>query len=169
MELLTQPIQFLKGVGPARAEMLEKLSLRNAADVLFFFPRSYQDFTQLHTLGEMANEQLANVVGVVDDVDQQIGQSGVHICYVLIKQEDKYLRAVWFNQQFLMRKFWPGQKVMLQGKAKWQGGRFQMNHPKVTWLDTENSGQQQQCLMPVYKLTDGINQKQMRKLSLIHI
>ena len=169
MELLTQPIQFLKGVGPARAEMLEKLSLRNAADVLFFFPRSYQDFTQLHTLGEMANEQLANeqlanVVGVVDDVDQQIGQSGVHICYVLIKQEDKYLRAVWFNQQFLMRKFWPGQKVMLQGKAKWQGGRFQMNHPKVTWLDTENSGQQQQCLMPVYKLTDGINQKQMRKI-----
>ena len=164
MELLTQPIQFLKGVGPARVEMLEKLNLRNAADVLFFFPRNYQDFTQLHTLGEMANEQLANVVGVVDDVDQQIGQSGVHICYVLIKQEDKYLRAVWFNQQFLMRKFWPGQKVMLQGKAKWQGGRFQMNHPKVTWLDTEDSGQQQQCLMPVYKLTDGINQKQMRKI-----
>jgi len=39
-----------------------------------------------------------------------------------------------------------------------------MNHPKVTWLETDEAADQQQCLMPVYKLTDGINQKQMRKI-----
>ena len=164
MEKLTQPIQFVKGVGPARAQILEKLHLRNAADILFFFPRSYQDFTQLHSLSEMANEQLANVVGVVDDVDQHVSASGAHICYVLIKQDNKYLRAVWFNQSFLMRKFFPGQRVMLQGKAKWQGGRFQMNHPKATWLDSDDAIAQQQCLLPVYGLTDGVSQKQMRQI-----
>jgi ATP-dependent DNA helicase RecG len=163
-ELLTQPVQFLKGVGPARAELLEKLNLRNAADVLFFFPRSYQDFTQLHNVDELANEQLANVVGTVVDVDQHTAQSGAHICYVLIQQGKHYLRGVWFNQSFLLKKFWPGQQVMLQGKVKFQGGRFQMSHPKTTWIDSEQDLQQHQCLLPVYKLTDGISQKQIRNI-----
>jgi ATP-dependent DNA helicase RecG len=146
-ELLTQPVQFLKGVGPARAELLEKLNLRNAADVLFFFPRSYQDFTSLHNINELANEQLANVVGTVVDVDQHTAQSGAHICYVLIQQGKHYLRGVWFNQSFLLKKFWPGQQVMLQGKAKFQGGRFQMNHPKTTWIDSDQSLEQHQQLL----------------------
>lgn len=163
-ELLTQPVQFLKGVGPARAEVLEKLNLRNAADVLFFFPRSYQDFTQLHNISDLANEQLANVVGTIVDVDQHTAQSGAHICYVLIQQGNQYLRGVWFNQAFLLKKFWPGQKVMLQGKAKFQGGRFQMSHPKTTWIDSDQDLQQHQCLLPVYKLAEGISQKQIRNI-----
>lgn len=164
IERLTQPVQFLKGVGPARAELLEKLNLRNAADILFFFPRSYQDFTQLHAIGGLANEQLANVVGVVVDVDQHTAQSGAHICYVLIQQDKQYLRGVWFNQPFLLKKFWPGQQVMLQGKVKFQGGRFQMSHPKTTWIESDEALQEQQCLLPVYKLTDGISQKQIRNI-----
>ncbi len=163
-ELLTQPVQFLKGVGPARAELLEKLNLRNAADVLFFFPRSYQDFTQLHQINELANEQLANVVGIVVDVDQHTAQSGAHICYVLIQQGNQYLRGMWFNQSFLLKKFWPGQQVMFQGKAKFQGGRFQMSHPKTTWIQSDEALQDHQCLLPVYKLTDGISQKQIRSV-----
>ena len=163
-ELLTQPVQFLKGVGPAKAELLEKLNLRNAADILFFFPRSYQDFTQLHNISELANEQLANVVGVVVDVDQHTAQSGAHISYVLIQQGNHYLRGTWFNQRFLLKKFWPGQQVMLQGKAKFQGGRFQMSHPKTTWIESDEALQEHQCLLPVYKLTDGISQKQIRSI-----
>lgn len=164
MEKLVEPIQFLKGVGPARAMLLEKLHLRTAADVLFFFPRSYQDFTTLHQVGDLANEQLANIVGVVDDVDSHVTQSGTHMCYVLIRQGDKFVRAVWFNQSFLMKRFRIGQRVMFSGKAKWQGGRFQMNHPKTTWLDSDDALEQQQCLMPVYRLTDGVSQKQMRAI-----
>ena len=163
-ELLTQPVQFLKGVGPAKAELLEKLNLRNAADVLFFFPRSYQDFTVLHNINELANEQLANIVGVVTDVDQHTTQSGAHICYVLIQQDKHYLRGVWFNQPFQLKRFWPGQQVMLQGKAKFQGGRFQMSHPKTTWIDSDQSLEEHQKLLPVYKLTDGISQKQIRSI-----
>lgn len=127
---LTQPVQFLKGVGPQRAELLEKLGIRTAADLLFFFPRDYQDFTELHQITELANEQLANLVGIVDDIDQVVTASGKHILYVLVKQEQQYVRAVWFNQSFLSQKFQIGQRVLLRGKAKLTGGRFQMNHPR---------------------------------------
>ncbi len=45
-ELLATPVQFLKGVGPDRAKLMERLGLRTAADVLFNFPRDYQDLTR---------------------------------------------------------------------------------------------------------------------------
>jgi ATP-dependent DNA helicase RecG len=161
---LTQPVQFIKGVGPQRAELLEKLGVRTAADLLFFFPRDYQDFTELHNITELASEQLANLVGVVDDIDQMVTTTGKHILYVLVKQNQQYVRAVWFNQSFLCQKFQLGQRVLLRGKAKLAGGRFQMTHPRVTWLDNEQAAEKEQRLMPVYPLTDGINQRQMREL-----
>lgn len=171
IEQLTQPVQFLKGVGPHRAQLLEKLGLRTAADLLFFFPRSYQDFTTLHQIVDLESEQLASIVGVVEDVDQVISGNGKHILYVLLKQGNQqqgnqHLRAVWFNQSFLMRKFQIGQRVMLRGKAKITGGRFQMTHPKTTWLDANQNVEDEKQLSPIYRLTDGINQRQMREIVL---
>ena len=143
---LTQPVQFIKGVGPQRAELLEKLGIRTAADLLFFFPRDYQDFTELHQIIELANDQLANLVGIVDDIDQMVTASGKHILYVLVKQDKQFVRAVWFNQSFLTQKFQLGQRVLLRGKAKLSGGRFQMNHPRVTWLDSEQTAEKERRL-----------------------
>ena len=164
VQRLTQPLQFIKGVGPARAETLRKLGLFTAADVLFFFPRSYQDFTKLHSIDELENEQLATIVGTVDDIDQHKTQTGTNITYVLIRQENQFLRAVWFNQPYMIKRFRKGQRVMLQGKTKMQGGRHQMSHPKVTFLEESEELKENQRLLPVYKLTDGINQKQMRNI-----
>ena len=164
IQQLTQSLQFMRGVGPARAELLAKLGLHTVADVLFFFPRSYQDFTQQHDIADLQPEQLANVVGVVDDIDQIDTQSGRNIVYVLIRQGNQFLRGTWFNQPFMLRRFAVGQQVMFQGKTKLQGGRQQMTHPKVTWIDDDAALEQQRQLVPVYRLTDGINQPQMRRL-----
>jgi len=161
---LTQPVQFLPGVGPNRAALLEKLGVRTAADLLFLFPRTYQDFTQLHRITELANDQLATIVGVVDDLDQMVSGNGKHVLYVLLKQDQQYLRAVWFGQSFLLQKFQIGQRVMFRGKAKLIGGRFQMNHPQVTWLDGQQAAEQAQRLHPVYPLTDGLNQRQVGEI-----
>jgi ATP-dependent DNA helicase RecG len=164
IEQLTQQVQFLKGVGPRRAQILEKLGLRNAADLLFFFPRSYEDFTQLHKIVDLESEQLANIVGVVADIDHVIAGNGKHILYVLVKQDSHHIRAVWFNQAFMMNKFQTGQRVMLRGKAKMSGGRFQMTHPKTTWLDATQNVEDQTQLSPIYRLTEGINQRQIRQI-----
>ena len=52
-ELLRTQVQYLKGVGPQRAELLAKLELHYAADVLFFFPRAYQDMSELREMGSL--------------------------------------------------------------------------------------------------------------------
>ena len=161
---LSQPVQFLKGVGPDRAALLEKLGLRTAADLLFYFPRTYQDFTELHQVAELEDNQDANIVGRVTDVDQMITGNGTHILYVLIQQHRQYLRATWFNQPYMLQKFRFDQRVLVRGKAKLKGGRFQMNHPKVIWLDSDQDVESHSQLSPIYPLTEGINQRQMRNM-----
>ena len=105
---LTQPTQFLKGVGPQRAELLEKLGLRTAADLLFFFPTRYEDFTDQVSIADLEVGQSAQVVGVVDDIDET-KKDNQHILYVLLKQGQGtgvagtgYLRGIWFNQDCLL-------------------------------------------------------------------
>ena len=159
---LTQPIQFIKGVGPERAQVLEKLHLRTAADLLFFFPRSYEDFTQLHKIVELENEQLASLLGTVFDVNVRMASNGRQILTVTLQQEDQYFKAIWFGQAYMAKRFSVGQRVLVRGKAKLNAGRFQVNHPKVTWVDDDVSVEENSQLLPVYRLTDGINQPQMR-------
>lgn len=161
---LTQPVQFLSGVGPHRAVLLEKLGLRTAADLLFFFPRTYDDFTQLDQINSLETDQAANVMGVVADIDQTISGSGKHILYILIRQGNQFLRAIWFNQSFMLKRFQAGQRVVFRGKVKLSGGRFQMSHPKVVWLDTDQSEGGATGLSPIYRLTDGISQRQIRSI-----
>lgn len=161
---LSQPLQFVKGVGPNRAVLLEKLGLRTAADLLFYFPRSYQDFTKLDRIADLEASQDANILGTVCDIDQMVSGNGTHILYVLIAQERTFLRGVWFNQPYMTQKFNIGQRVLFRGRAKLSGGRFQMNHPNVTWLDSDQNVEDHVQLTPIYALTDGISQRQMRTI-----
>ena len=162
---LVEPVQFVRGVGQHRAQLLEKLGIRTASDLLFHFPRKYEDFTQQHQIHSIQIGQVAQVIGVVEDIDE-VRKNGRHILYVLIKQDQCFLRGIWFNQDFMLRKFRFGQTVQLIGKVAERGGRLQMTHPAVTWIDdpekVENAG-----LLPVYSLTEGISQQQMRKMTAV--
>jgi ATP-dependent DNA helicase RecG len=160
---LTQPVQFIKGVGPHKAKWLEKLGLKTAADVLFFFPRKYQDFRELTPIGDLESDQNASVLVEVAEVEAIISSTGKPILYVLFKDETGFIRGIWFGQSFLKDRFALKQRVLLRGKAVERGLRFQMTHPKVTWVESGQEVSQGQ-LLPVYKLTEGANQRQIRDI-----
>ena len=160
---LTQPIHAIKSVGPARAILLEKLGLRITADILFFFPRRYEDFTSQSTIEELQVGELASVIGTVTDVDEKKSGGNRHVLGVLIQQGEEYLRGIWFNQEYLTAKFQIGQRVQFRGKVDLRGMRMQITHPKVNWINNAEEVPEEQ-LLPVYRLTEGVNQHQMRKM-----
>src|SRR5208283_2013097 len=162
-EQLATPVQFLKGVGPQRAEALQRLDLQTARDVLFFFPRTYQDMTDLREVQQLEEDRLQSVCGVVEDMELRGSQPGRCVLGVLIRSGNGHLRGLWFNQPFMEEKFKIGQRVMFAGKAKLQGLVWQMSHPKVDWLGEENE-QPRGRILPVYPLTEGMQQWQMRKI-----
>jgi ATP-dependent DNA helicase RecG len=162
-ELLATQVQFLKGVGPQRAEMLQRLDLATARDVLFLFPRTYQDMTDLREVNQLEEDKLQSVCGIVEEFELRGSQPGKCVLGVLIRSAAGHLRGLWFNQPFMQEKFKVGQRVLFAGKPKLQGLVWQMSHPKVDWLGDENETPQGRIL-PVYPLTEGIQQWQMRKI-----
>jgi ATP-dependent DNA helicase RecG len=163
-ERLATPIQFMKGVGPSRAELLEKLGMATARDVLFNFPRDYQDLAPAQEIANLKHDLLASVAGVVEDVEQRPNREGKTTLGVLLKQGDQYLRGMWFNQPFMREKFKIGERMLFIGAPRLSGMRWQMNHPRIEILgddETPPAGE----LLPVYSLTEGLSQIQMRKIA----
>lgn len=162
-EALATPVQFLKGVGPQRQPLLERLELFYARDILFFFPRSYQDMSELREISQLEERQPASVCGIIEEVDLRGTGPGRSVLGVLIRCGSQYLRALWFNQPYMREKMQEGRRVLVSGDPKLQGVRWEMVHPRVEFLSDDEdvpSGK----ILPVYSLTEGINQTQMRRV-----
>jgi ATP-dependent DNA helicase RecG len=160
---LATPVTYIKGVGPARGELLERLGLQTAGDMLFFFPRDYQDLTDMRSIADLEEDNLLSVRGVVEEVDMRSTGVGRSMLGVLIRQDRLFLRALWFNQPFMREKFTRGQDVIVSGKAKMNGGRWEMAHPLVQWIDPDEDVPAGQML-PIYSLTEGLKQWHLRTL-----
>ena len=160
---LTKPVQFLKGVGPKRANLLKRLNLHIARDLLFHFPRDYQDVSELCTVEQLEENQPVSVCGYVEEVELRNTGLGRSILGVLVRQGAQFLRAVWFNQPYMRQRFTKGQRVLLSGKARLNEGRWEMAHPHV-----ESLGRNQEVsagrILSIYPLTDGLNQGQLRRI-----
>jgi ATP-dependent DNA helicase RecG len=160
---LLLPVQFLKGVGPERAALLQRLRLETARDVLFFFPRDYQDLTDVRPIAELHESDVVSVRGVVEEIDSRRLGGGKTMFGVLIRQGEQCLRGVWFNQSYLLGRFAVGQHVVLSGKVRTRGYTPEIAHPKVQWLEGEDA-EAKGRLLPVYPLTSGLNQGQLRRV-----
>src|SRR3954468_18037754 len=95
-ELLATPVEFVRGVGPQRAGLLAKLDIRTAADLIFFFPRDYEDLSDHRKISELDEDNVQTVRGEVVEIDGRSSGFGKSIVGVLVKQGNEFLRALWF-------------------------------------------------------------------------
>lgn len=160
---LQTPVQYLKGVGPQRAELLGRLGLRTAADVLFYFPRDYQDLSDLTSVPQLQDKELVRIRGVVAEIDWRPLPEGRSMLGVLLSCQGGCVRLIWFNQPYLRDRFVVGEELVASGKVRQRGLVWELAHPEVQTLeaDTELYG----GLLPVYPLTEGLNQKQLRQIT----
>ncbi len=161
--MLATPVEFVRGVGPQRAELLHRLDIRTASDLIFFFPRDYEDLTDYRDVADLDEENIQTIRGQVVEIDGRSSGFGKSVVGVLVRQGNLYLRALWFNQPFMREKFAEGQQVLFSGKPRFKGGRWEMAHPRVTWLDGPED-QPEMRLLPLYPLTEGLSQYQVRKM-----
>jgi ATP-dependent DNA helicase RecG len=184
---LLSPVQYLQGVGPARAERLEKLGIRKISDLLFFFPRDYEDFTHVVRICELEEGQIATTVCTVDDVGHRSSANLKSIVTIIFRDGSGHIRATWFNQPFMKDQFAIGDRVVVSGKPRRVPLNWEMSHPRVLKIgraadatarligverteqiecpeQIERSVQDAVGVLPVYRLTDRINQRQMRQM-----
>ncbi len=162
-EVLATSVEFVRGVGPERAAMLRRIDVRSVGELIFLFPRDYQDLSDRRAIAELDEDGIQTVRGEVVEVDARSSGFGKSQVGVLVRQGNDYLRAIWFNQPFMRDKFRAGQHVLFSAQPRLRGGRWEMAHPRVTWLDGAED-EPEMRLLPLYPLTEGLTQYQMRRM-----
>ncbi|MBI4666278.1 MAG: ATP-dependent DNA helicase RecG [Nitrospinae bacterium] len=172
---LNSPVQYLKGVGPRRAELLKKLGMETVRDLLFYFPQRYEDRANIKTISQIVVDELATVRGVVKSAAAtQMARSRKKVFEVAFADKTGVLRGTWFKfpEQAYVKRFAIGSEWIISGKVtlnRFRGSKV-MVHPDTEELDADNgeTGGANSLnlgrITPVYGLTEGFSQKALRQV-----
>jgi ATP-dependent DNA helicase RecG len=157
---LRQSPQYLKGVGPARYEQLRRLGLETVGDLLWHFPRAYEDLTDVRPIASLSAAAVQTAHGEVVELEGRQLADGRCLVSVVLSDGRDCLEGVWFNQPFAAQRFRYGQRVAFSGKPRWYRDHWQMTSPRVQILDaTTLPGTP--GIVPVYPLTEDLRAEQL--------
>src|SRR5574341_2438424 len=162
---LHTPVRSLRGIGPSRAECLERLGVRTVGDALLLIPRRYEDRRALLPTGRLRLGEFHAVAGLVKAVGTGRTRRGVPYCEVMVEDGTGTLLARWYRQPYLARTFRRGQRLILAGRVSPYPPREMVN-PEHEILDTEDPaevGYHTGRIVPIYPLTAGLGQRFLRR------
>jgi ATP-dependent DNA helicase RecG len=160
---LNASLTVLAGVGPKHAVMLTRIGLNTLGDMLYNFPRRYDDYSQLKPIRDVFYGQQVTVIGEVTLLNSRPLRGGkMTITEVVINDGTAGLRLSWFNQPWLANRMKVGDAISVSGKVEQYLGRLVMNSPDWEPVEVENLHTNR--IVPVYPLTANVNQQWLRKL-----
>jgi ATP-dependent DNA helicase RecG len=126
---LDTPVQFIKGVGPARGLLFASLGVTTLSDLLEYFPRDYQWLPPLEKTSRMQEGRETAILGLVESIDYQPYRRPA-IFEAILADETGFCRVVWFNGGYLRGQIIPGQALLVWGKAARYKHQMQLSNPK---------------------------------------
>ena len=166
---LDTPIQFIKGVGPKRAKVLESLNIFTIKDLLYYFPRKYLDRTSLSTIGSISEGDEVNLVGRVKSVNLRRMKKGNFVT-ANVADHTGSIRLMWFNAaDYIHQSLKVGDLLTIHGKVAAYKGSPQIVHPEYDKLNANEISLTTGFIIPVYPLTDdlkksGLDNRNLRKI-----
>lgn len=176
---LDDSIQFLKHVGPARAEDFGRLGIASVRDLIFTFPRDLTDRSRFTSIAAAPEDQdvtikvspLSVTERTIRKRPQWLGTTGRKPPSSITTAEftdesGAILEAIWFNQPWLKDKL-ANQSVLIHGKGHWRGSRLRMEHPLyevVSNDDAQSTSLNIGRIVPIYPCTGSLNQTIWRRV-----
>lgn len=163
---LDDPIQFIKGVGPRKAVLLEKLRLTSIEDCLYFLPFRFEDRTQVKKISQAVSGEYVTLTGEVLNAGTIFMGRRKRVFEVIVQDETGVVRAKWFrfNETYMKAKFQTGQKIILSGKpSNNKRSGLEIIHPDTEQVSGDNASSLEiGKIVPVYHVTDGLHLKSMQ-------
>ena len=153
---LKTPVQFLRRVGPERAALLQRMRIHTVEDLLYYMPRDVLDLTDVSEPKDISAGEMHTVCGTVVDIDGKDISGRRTMSAVLLDCRGQFIRGVWFNQSWVLKRFHHGEVVLFSGKPKWSARRWEFAHPKVQTLEASTGDEASGGIHPKYGLTDGL-------------
>ena len=164
MPAITDSVQFVKGIGPKKVKLFEKLHISTLQDALETYPRDYEDRTQITRIADIADEDryaVRAILGTEPKVSRL--RKGMTLVKCMIFDESGSLGVTWFNQPYITAQLRVGQEYLFYGRVQGCGRARQMISPQAEKVaeNDRNPGR----IVPVYPLTAGLTQRDMARVT----
>ncbi|RLB73056.1 MAG: DNA helicase RecG [Deltaproteobacteria bacterium] len=172
---LDKKLDTLHGVGPRMVPKLQKLGLTTIEDALYHLPIRYEDRRQFKTINQLIDNQQEVFVGTVLASGETVTTRSRRSIYeVIVGDGSGKIALKWFRYRkpWLQKRFPVGQKAVFIGEVKRFAAIREVHHPDSELLNSDQDLQQLMSsdplnfgrILPVYSLTEGLTQKQARKI-----
>lgn len=157
---LQSEITKIKGVGPETTKKFEKLGVFTVYDLLTFWPRRYDDYSEVLPILKI-EPGAVTVKGTVESIKTKRVRRGMHITEAVIRDESSAVRVVWFNQPYREKYFKPGVEYYFSGLYDYSFNRYVLQSPSVEEAKdfTKNTAR----IVPIYAQTKGLDSKEIRR------
>ncbi len=156
----------IKGLGKVTADKFRKLGVRTLYDLLYFFPRAYEDRTNSKDIGNILADEFAVVKGTVVSLKNQYIKAGRIMFRAMLGDNTGILELVWFNNKFIKNNINIGDELLVYGKVK-KTAKAQMINPEYRKIHKEVKikGENKEQIMPIYPSTSSLRQDIIRKIT----
>lgn len=158
---LEKPITVIKGIGPKKAEKFNKMGIHCVKELLYSFPRNYEDRRNVKPICQVLNDQPILILGRVSKITKsKFVRNRKQILSLSVEDDSGKMDIIFFNASYYLKSFVIGKIYYFYGKATLSYGKKQMVHPDFSLAENE----EMKGLMPVYPLTEGMTQNERRKI-----
>ncbi|MBQ9599446.1 MAG: ATP-dependent DNA helicase RecG [Clostridia bacterium] len=154
---MSKDIRYLKGVGEKRAELFNKKGINTVEDLLYYFPRSHEDRSEMKEIADCAEgETVCISVTVFSPVKDVRVRRNLLVSTMIVSDTTGALNVVWYNNKYVKGQFFTGDEYILYGKITRNRGKMEMINPVY-----EKKGKERFTgkIVPLYPLTEGLTQK----------
>ena len=161
MDLFQMPISNLSGVSNARLMYFQKLGIFSVGDLLYCFPKSYENRMNQKYIAELSDEETATVTVRILEVSSRRVRQNLTLISVMAEDETGSLKFTFFNQKYLINSLKAGQEITVFGKVSRRIGYFEMTNPSIQ--KSTKGGNFSENFIPKYPLTKGLTQGVVQK------
>ncbi|MBP7999130.1 MAG: ATP-dependent DNA helicase RecG [Chloroflexi bacterium] len=161
-EGLNQPVSVLRGVGLKLAKILHNRGVTTLLDLLYTFPRRYDDFSLMKPINKAVYGEQVTIIGTVWEIRARRTRTNQIYLQALISDGTGQIQATWFNQPWLAEQLKAGTQIALSGKLEQYLGHSTFNNPE--WEPVARDMLRTGRIVPVYPQTEGLNSQKLRTL-----
>ena len=158
---LKKDVKYVKGVGPNRVQLLNKLGIFTLQDLITYYPRTYEDRSKPKAIAECINGEEVLIEAIACGKVSDVRLKGKTMQRLMVRDETGSCTITWFNQGYLKNKFSIGQKYKFYGKVTNNYGKITMTSPVYDENQKNfNTGK----IIPLYPLTYQLSQNVVRRI-----
>jgi ATP-dependent DNA helicase RecG len=159
-----RPVGVLKGVGAEVERKLARLNIFTVGDLLQHYPRRYEDFSKISPIRAMKSGPVTFRAEIVHVASRYARTRKLHITEAVLSDGTGTVKAIWFNQPYMIRSLKKGSEVYISGKLEFRNNDLALQSPVIeapneVLKDTAR-------IVPIYPETDGLTSRQLRTLIL---